>query len=436
MNKKSSTIPKGYKLTKIGVLPVEWEVVKTQKICNILSGNAFSSKDYSDNENDILLLRGDNVAQGFIDWKTPKRWPKSDVPNVEKYLLLINDIVIAMDRTWITKGLKVSKIKHNDLPSLLLQRVARLRANALTTQDFLYLQFRGWRFEKNVKEYQKESLVPHISTKQIRDFKIPVPPLPEQQKIAQILTTWDQAIQTLTQLINTKKDQKRGLMQRLLTGEVRLKGFEESKKKVESKFAQFPSDWQALKIRDIAKEVSVKNREGVDYPVMSCTKYDGLVDSLSYFGKRVFSKDTSTYKMVRRGQFAYATNHIEEGSIGYQNTHEVGLISPMYTAFETNSLIDDTYLFRVLKSPLFIHKYSANTSASVDRRGSLRWRQFSLLKIFVPSLEEQKAIANILTTADQEITLLEAKLAEVRAQKRGLMQRLLTGQVRVTVADA
>jgi type I restriction enzyme S subunit len=108
----------------------------------------------------------------------------------------------------------------------------------------------------------------------------------------------------------------------------------------------------------------------------------------------------------------------------------------MYTAFETNSLIDDTYLFRVLKSPLFIHKYSANTSASVDRRGSLRWRQFSLLKIFVPSLEEQKAIANILTTADQEITLLEAKLAEVRAQKRGLMQRLLTGQVRVTVADA
>jgi type I restriction enzyme, S subunit len=160
---------------------------------------------------------------------------------------------------------------------------------------------------------------------------------------------------------------------------------------------------------------------------------EGLVDSLTYFNKQVFSLDTSTYKVVTRGQFAYATNHIEEGSIGYQDVYDKGLVSPMYTVFETNKDMDDSYLYKVFKSVVYLHIFRANTSSSVDRRGSLRWKEFAKLPIPLPPIEEQKQIAAILTTARQEIDLLKKQAEAYRRQKRGLMQRLLTGEWRVRV---
>jgi type I restriction enzyme S subunit len=134
---------------------------------------------------------------------------------------------------------------------------------------------------------------------------------------------------------------------------------------------------------------------------------------------------------VAQGQFAYATNHIEEGSIGYQDVYDKGLVSPMYTVFETNKLVDDSYLYKVLKSVVYLHIFRANTSSSVDRRGSLRWKEFAKLPIPLPPIEEQKQIAAILTTARQEIYLLKKQAEAYRKQKRGLMQRLLTGEWRV-----
>ena len=152
---------------------------------------------------------------------------------------------------------------------------------------------------------------------------------------------------------------------------------------------------------------------------------------MEYFGRQIYSDDTSTYKIVKRGQFAYATNHIEEGSIGYQDLYNEALISPMYTVFETNKQVDDAFLYRVLKTELYRHIFEVNTSASVNRRGSLRWSGFSKIHVPLPSLDEQQAIAAVLQTADEEIGLLERKLAALRQQKQGLMQRLLTGEVRV-----
>ncbi|MCB9292292.1 MAG: restriction endonuclease subunit S [Lewinellaceae bacterium] len=95
--------------------------------------------------------------------------------------------------------------------------------------------------------------------------------------------------------------------------------------------------------------------------------------------------------------------------------------------------MNDYFLFKLLKTPLYIHIYQASTSASVDRRGSLRWKEFSNIHIPLPPIEEQKAIAKILMEADREIELLHAKLEALRAQKKGLMQRLLTGRVRVKI---
>ncbi len=117
-------------------------------------------------------------------------------------------------------------------------------------------------------------------------------------------------------------------------------------------------------------------------------------------------RDTSVYKIVRRGQFAYATNHIEEGSIGLLDSINEGLVSPMYTVFKTKEVIYAPFLYKVFKTELYRHIFSINTSASVDRRGSLRWKQFRQINIPLPAIEEQMKISACIDACDKEIKLL------------------------------
>jgi type I restriction enzyme S subunit len=260
---------------------------------------------------------------------------------------------------------------------------------------------------------------PGLNCGDIEKYEILLPPLPEQRAIANILSTWDTAIQTTQALISQKEAEKKWFMQNLLTGKKRLKGFS--------------GEWITLHIRDFAKEVSLRNKLNLDLTVLSCTKYDGLVPSLEYFGRKIYSDDISSYKIVPEGHFAYATNHIEEGSIGYQNLLPEALISPMYTVFKTDSGINDHFLFRLLKSHNMVSKYQARMEGSIDRRGGLRWEAFSIIKVNIPPFEEQSAIAEVLQTADKEIELLKTKLEQQNLQKKGLMQVLLTGKVRVKI---
>ena len=277
--------------------------------------------------------------------------------------------------------------------------------------------------------YVESSGIPQLTGEQIGKYTIQFPPLPEQNAIASLLSTWDLAIEKTERLIAAKERRYLWFSQKQLFGDA-ADTVNVSKK---TKWFSVPDHWKIVNIGKIASEVSTFNRSGESIPVLSCTKYDGLVDSLTYFDKQIFSHDTSTYKVVTKGQFAYATNHIEEGSIGYQDVYDKGLVSPMYTVFETNEKVDDSYLYKVFKSVVYLHIFRANTSSSVDRRGSLRWKEFAKLPIPLPPLEEQKQIAAILTTARQEIDLLKKQADAYRRQKRGLMQRLLTGEWRVRV---
>lgn len=261
---------------------------------------------------------------------------------------------------------------------------------------------------------------PGINAEEYYNMIVPIFPILEQQKIVEILSTWDSAIEKQEELIEKKKEFKKGLMQRFLSGGVRFK--------------EFKDKWKVVKVKEIANSLSELNKADEELTVLSCTKYDGLVESLKYFGKRMFSDDTSKYKKVWKNDFAYATNHIEEGSIGVQRVCNVGLVSPMYTVFRVDTaLVDIDYLFYLLKTDKYISIYKSMTSASVDRRGSLRWTEFSKIKLYLPSLEEQKKISEILKSMDKEIVLLQKELEAIKLQKKGLMQRLLTGEVRVKV---
>jgi type I restriction enzyme, S subunit len=270
---------------------------------------------------------------------------------------------------------------------------------------------------------------PNITKQDVADFPIPLLPMSQQTACASLISDWNAAILRTRQLIAALEIRTGVVSRKLLFGKNRLTGFACSGMRT-LHGVTVPADWDTPAIGDIARECSAVNVSGERLPVLSCTKHNGLVDSLKYFGKQVFSQDTSKYKVVRRGQFAYATNHIEEGSIGYLDADAAGLVSPIYTVFEANhSRVDDCFLYGLLKTDIMRHIFEAKTSASVDRRGSLRWREFAQIQIPVPSLLEQRAICKVLSNAKREVVLLHAKLNRLIRQKRGLMHKLLTGRL-------
>jgi type I restriction enzyme S subunit len=348
------------------------------------------------------------------------------------YLLKDGDIVIA--RTGASVG--KSYIYHSsDGQCAFAGYLIRLRSDQKRLlSQFLFQYLHSPQFWNWVSRTVKIGAQPNISAEEYSALKIPIPiVIDEQKKIAIVLSSWDKTIKRIIALIESKTKFKQVLMQKLLTGKPRFKEFVKSNRKTKTHYGMLPADWEYPKVEEIADEVSNRNEKGRDIPVLSCTKYDGLVDSLRYFGKRIFSEDTSDYKIVRRDQFAYATNHIEEGSIGLLDSLDKGLVSPMYTVFKTKENVYAPYLYKVFKTELYRHIFAVNTSGSIDRRGGLRWKQFSKIHIPLPSIEEQKKIFACIDTRDREIRLLQQLVEALKTQKKGLMQKLLTGKIRVKV---
>ncbi|PIM71045.1 hypothetical protein CTU88_21455 [Streptomyces sp. JV178] len=160
----------------------------------ITTGFPFSSRQYTEDLNAIRLLRGDNVAQGWLRWSGAKRWPSQLAVDSERYALHAGDVVLAMDRPWIEAGLKYATIRAEDTPSLLVQRVARLRATNALDQSFLKYLIASPDFTAYVRSVQTGTGIPHISAAQISDYQFRLPPLREQQIIAEVLGALDEKI--------------------------------------------------------------------------------------------------------------------------------------------------------------------------------------------------------------------------------------------------
>lgn len=184
-------------------------------------------------------------------------------------------------------------------------------------------------------------------------------------------------------------------------------------------------DWTPTRIGEIAWEVSNKSKGGEE--VLSCTKHHGFVPSLEYFDKQVFSKNTDTYKLVKRGQFAYATIHLDEGSVDCLTIRDEGIISPMYTVFDVDETrVDRGFLLELLQTPMMLDRYAAIGQGSVNRRKSISFDTLAMETIQLPPLPEQKKIAAILASVDQSIRATEAVIEQTRRVKEGLLQDLLT----------
>ena len=407
-----------YKDSALGKIPRDWEVKKLKEI--LIEGRLGGNYENAEANKGIPVIKMGNLDRGVIKIDKVQYLPEENDYNNED-ILKEGDLLFNTRNTLELVG-KVA-IWKNELPfAVYNSNLMRMKFDKEFVQSnwFMNCAFNSHYGLSQLRGIATGTTsVAAIYGRDLESIKFMLPPLSEQTNIAEVVSAWDKAISNAQSTIEQVQLRNKWLMQELLTGKRRLKGFE--------------GEWKIIHIHQVAKEVSIRNKDNKKLTVLSCTKYDGLVDSLEYWGRKIYSEDISTYKIVPENHFAYATNHIEEGSIGYQGSFDEALISPMYTVFKTDKTINDDYFFKLLKSHRLIYEYNARMEGSIDRRGGLRWDAFSILKINIPSYEEQTAIAQLLQAADKEVQVQRSKLEKLKEQKKGLMQVLLTGKKRLVV---
>ena len=185
-----------------------------------------------------------------------------------------------------------------------------------------------------------------------------------------------------------------------------------------------PRGWQVMPLVSIVEEVNVRAGANHQYPVLSVTKHKGFVQSSDYFKKRVFSDDTSDYKLVERGQFAYSTIHLDEGAIGYLEQCDAGIISPMYKVFRlkaTNAKVHPAFLYHILKSAPLVEKYRNFGKGSIKRRKSVSFEKFCSISVPIPP----PAIQRRLVAHIEGVQALESRLEAARGELACELERTL-----------
>lgn len=390
------------------MVPEGWELTIFDKHVDFLTGYAFKSSDYVEEGCGVRLLRGDNIAPGGLRWRDAKYWPIEDSEKLAKFELKHGDFVIALDRTWISSGVKVAEITNQDLPCLLVQRVARLRTKSTLEQSLLRHYFSGHRFTEYVKRSQTMTAVPHISPTDLKEFSFLLPPRWEQQKIAQILSTWDKAITTTEQLLANSQQQKKALMQQLLTGKKRL---------LDENGVRFSGEWEHGVLSDlgkIAKGKALSSKDLIEgkYPVVAGGKVSPYNHN-QYTHENVITVSASG---------AYA---------GYVAYHPYKLWASDCSVVVNKPTADIGFIYQLM-TYLQTRIYSLQSGGAQPH---VYPKDLDCLKVRIPRLDEQQRISQVLSQSDCSIDSLKQKLEALKQEKKALMQQLLTGKRRVKVDE-
>lgn len=400
MTTTKNNIPAGYKDSAVGIIPQEWEVKSLGDLCHNTGDYGINAPavPYSEDLPTYLRITDiDNWGKFIKDNKV-----SVDNPNSLQYVLKDGDIVFA--RTGATVG-KTYLYDSNDGRLVYAGFLIRFSPNTNKVVPYYIKTYTETSAYWNwVRIISQRSGQPGINSVEYGSLKLAVPPMEEQRKIAEILGIWDEAIEKQSRLIERLEVRKRGLMQRLLTGKTRLPGFTEP--------------WQKVKLGEIStikKGVQVnKNtlQEYGKYPTIN-----GGIEPSGYSDN--YNTEANTITISEGGN-----------SCGYVNfiTTKFWSGGHCYTITPLNN-IKNLYLYHQLKY--------FEPRIMIQRVGSgLPNIQFNILikfECFLPTLLEQTAIAEVLSTADKEIAIHSKTLDALRLQKRGLMQQLLTGKTRVKI---
>lgn len=290
---------------------------------------------------------------------------------------------------------------------------------ARTNREFIYYVLTSERFVASATSRSFRTGLPKINREDLEAIEISLPPLPEQRKIAEILRTWDEAHEKLTALRAAKERRLGALRAALLFGSLRLKGFRHN--------------WAPTRLDAVTHELTKRNgANGLSRgSVMGVTKAKGVVP----MREQTIAADISRYKRLPPRAFAYNPMRINVGSIAMNERVEAVLVSPDYVVFACNAEgLDPDYLDHLRKTSWWAHYINSGGSGSVRQR--TYYADLAALKLPLPDLDEQKTIAAVLNTARDDLAATEREIEAVTLQKRGLMQKLLTGEWRVEGKDS
>jgi type I restriction enzyme S subunit len=275
--------------------------------------------------------------------------------------------------------------------------------------------------------------VQNLTVQMVKEYDFLVPPLPEQNKITKILSTWDKAISTTEALIDNSKQQKKALMQQQLTGKKR--------------FAGFKGEWKEVKLGDIAKYQKGYTYKSSEYSENETNNGFLTLKSIqrgggySSTGIKYLLSSVDEKFAVKSGDVVFAVTDLTRNAevvgapilvpkLPFENIY----ISMDLVKLKLNMSVNKQFIYYLMKLPFHRNFMRARASGStvlhLDVQGSKK------LKLLIPSLiEEQQKIALVLINADNEIGLLEQQLADLKQEKKALMQQLLTGKRRVKVDE-
>ena len=402
-------VPEGYQTTILGIAPRSWDKSRIDKICRLSSGST-PRRDAVENFNgDILWVTSGELKRRTI-WDTREKISETAVVNSHLEIYDPGTVVIAI------YGLEAAGIRGT--VSIIGKQCTVSQACMAFTEfkgvdnEFFYYwylnngQVIGLRYAQGTKQQ-------NLSADIVGSFPICFPSQGEQQRIAAILITQDKVIELKEKRLAEKQRQKKYLMQQLLTGKKRLPGFS--------------GEWSFLKAKEIFQNVSDKDHNG-DLPVLSSTQDKGIVprDEVDIDIKY----DTCSlvnYKKVSKGNFVISLRSFQ-GGIEYSTY--TGLVSPAYTVLSSRKEISDEYYKQFFKSTDYINRLNVAVYGIRDGK-QISYEDFGRLRIPYPPIKEQDAIAEVLSTADHEIDLLQQDIEQEKQKKKALMQLLLTGIVRV-----
>ena len=391
-------------------LPSEWKVVKLGEIGKVINGLTYSPDNVSNNG--LLVLRSSNINDNSIVLNNDDVYVKG----ISKFnKTLENDILICVrngSKNLIGKSALITE-KYKDLAFGAFMAIFRSNYNL-----FLIHIFKTNTFFKQVKN-DLGATINSINNGNLLNFKIPLPPLDEQKNIAEILSTWDEAINLTINLIESKKQFKKALMQNLLTAKIR--------------FPQFKDEWKETKLGKILKEHKIKSDNKSE--VFSVSVHKGIINQIEHLGRSFSAEDTSNYNLVNPYDLEYTKRPTGDFPFGIikQNLNPFNVIvSPLYGVFEPINKFLGTLLHYFFESSIRTNNYlKPIIQKGAKNTINISNDTFLSRSILVPiNLDEQQKIAEVLMACDDEINLLNLKLENLKKQKQGLMQKLLKGEIR------
>ena len=415
----------GYKTTNISMIPNNWELVKLGSVIKELKSGL--SRKLSAYDIGLPVIRSNNIIDHKVDFTDIRYWYIDDPQgaNTDNYILRDDDVLV----NFINSISQIGKCaKHKNAlgrNTIYTTNIMRLRLNNKILVNYFLAITQTQRYKNFIFSITKPAVnQASFTTKDYRSFLISLPPLPEQKKIAEILGTWDEGIEKVVRLIAAKQKLKKGLMQQLLTGKKRFKEFKGQK-------------WEEVKLGKYVKlqgGYAFKSEEFQEsgIPIIRISNINGSgvnIDKDIVFYNIISISDDF---IVKCGDLLIAMSGATTGKVGrYLNNSEVYLNQRVGKfVIRNQSKINLEYLSQLVFSWIFRKGIASDLAAGAQPNISSR----SVESIKIPitnDIKEQQRIASVLNTCDKEIGNLKQKLDALKKQKKGLMQKLLTGKIRV-----